>query len=53
MIVIDDAKAQAIAKVKHTYSAGVIYDRHLQSSKYFYNTGHSSNYDYTVWLKDN
>jgi len=28
--------------VKHIYSTGVIYDRHLQSSKYFYNTGHRS-----------
>jgi hypothetical protein len=25
--------------VKHIYSAGVIYDHHLGSSKYFYNTG--------------
>jgi len=28
--------------VKHIYSTGVIYDCHLRSSKYFYNTGHSS-----------
>jgi hypothetical protein len=34
------AKAQAKAKVKHIYSTGVIYDRHLQSSKYFYKAGH-------------
>jgi hypothetical protein len=34
------AKAKAKAKVKHIYSTGDIYDRHLQSSKYFYNTGH-------------
>jgi len=26
--------------VKHIYSTGIIYDHHLQSSKYFYNTGH-------------
>jgi len=26
--------------VKHIYSTGIIYDRHLQSSKYFYNTAH-------------
>jgi hypothetical protein len=25
---------------KHIYSTGVIYDRHLRSSKYVYNTGH-------------
>jgi len=24
--------------VKHIYSTGIIYDRHLQLSKYFYNT---------------
>ncbi len=35
------AKAQAKAKVKHIYSTAVIYNRHLQSSKYFYNTGHT------------
>ncbi len=29
-----------MAKLKHIYSTGVIDDRHLQSSKYFYNTGH-------------
>ncbi len=34
------AKAQAKAKVKHIYSTSIIYDCHLQSSKYFYNTGH-------------
>ncbi len=34
------AKALAKAKVKHIYSTGVIYDHHLQSSKYFYSTGH-------------
>ncbi len=27
--------------VKHIYSTGVIYDHHLWSSKYVYNTGHS------------
>ncbi len=27
--------------VKHIYSTGVIYDHHLRSSKYVYNTGHS------------
>jgi hypothetical protein len=32
--------AKAKAKVKHIYSTGIIYDRHLWSSKYFYNTGH-------------
>jgi len=26
--------------VKHIYSTGIFYDRHLRSSKYFYNTGH-------------
>ncbi len=25
---------------KHIYSTGLIYDRHLRSSKYVYNTGH-------------
>ncbi len=35
------AKALAKAKVKHIYSTVVIYDRHLWSSKYFYDTGHS------------
>ncbi len=29
--------------VKHIYSTGIIYDRHLWSSKYFSNTGHWSN----------
>jgi hypothetical protein len=28
------------ANVKHIYSTDIIYDRHLWSSKYFYNTGH-------------
>ncbi len=26
----------------HIYSTGIIYDRHLRSSKYVYNTGHRS-----------
>ncbi len=26
--------------MKHIYSTGIIDDRHLQLSKYFYNTGH-------------
>ncbi len=34
------AKAQAKARVKHIYSTGIIYDRRLRSSEYFYNTGH-------------
>ncbi len=27
--------------MKHIYSTAVIYNRHLRSSKYFYNTGHT------------
>ncbi len=38
-IVIDDPSKGYEAKVKHIYSTGVIYDRHLRSSKYVYNTG--------------
>jgi hypothetical protein len=33
------AEVKAKAKVKHIYSTGIIYERHLRSSKYFYNTG--------------
>ncbi len=33
-------KAKLKAKVKHIYSTHVIYNCHLGSSKYFYNTGH-------------
>ena len=29
--------------MKHIYSTSIIYDRHLQSSKYFYSTGHRLN----------
>ncbi len=36
------AKACAKAKVKHICSTGIINDRHLRSSKYFYSTGHWS-----------
>ncbi len=35
------ARANASAKVKHIYNTGINYDHHLQSSKYFYSTGHS------------
>jgi hypothetical protein len=34
------AKTYAKAKVKHIDSTGIIYDRHLQLSKYFNSTGH-------------
>ncbi len=30
--------AKDMAKDKHIYSTGITYDRHLQSSKYFYST---------------
>jgi len=34
------------------YSTGFIYDRHLWSSKYFYNTGHrSQSYKYFLLCK--
>ena len=36
------AKAMAKAKVKHIYGTGIIYDRHLQLTKYHYSTGHWS-----------
>jgi hypothetical protein len=39
------AKAEAKAKVKHIYGTGIIYDRHLRSSKYIYNTG-----NWFLWL---
>jgi len=34
------AWAKAKSKTKHFYSTDMNYDRHLQSSKYFYSTGH-------------
>jgi hypothetical protein len=39
-IVIDDANQGYEAKVKHNYSTGAIYNRHLRSPKYVYNTCH-------------
>ncbi len=33
-------EAEAKAKTKHIYSTRFNHDRHLQSSKYFYSTGH-------------
>jgi len=42
-MILTKAKALAKARVKQIYSTGIIYDRHLRASKYFYNTGH--------WLK--
>jgi hypothetical protein len=36
------ARAKASAKAKHIHNTGINYDRHLQSLKYFYSTGHST-----------
>jgi len=35
--------------VKHIYSTGVIYDHHLRSSRYFYNTGHKRQHYETLF----
>jgi hypothetical protein len=42
-IVIGNAGYGYEAKVKHINSTSVIYDHHLQLSKYVYNSGHRSN----------